>query len=281
MIEHCAVSLLNCTFTTVQKVLKEEVVADVSLFKSNRRQVDLISASVPPPPTHPCMVQRKHWAEESRKILQWRSSWCWLHPLQLSHLSPPSRRSPSPPRGSQRQQPCSPQGAPSAQIRSIQKHKKTIHQGQRGESWSRPNPVRWWCRLFEVHQSIFSPSVNFSCFCIPCIRTNTSYTDQEIRRCFREFLKDCPGGTLTRDQVLLIYVFVLVYTYMYLCICNFVLSRDQALLKYQTKVETMMTSLLPKMPDHGATIAGIVFSAFDEVCRCWDEIFDLIWKCEY
>ena len=61
--------------------------------------------------------------------------------------------------------------------------------------------------------------MNFSCFCIPCIRTNTSYTDQEIRRCFREFLKDCPEGTLTRDQVLLIYVFVLVYTF--ICICVF------------------------------------------------------------
>ena len=47
MIEHCAVQLVNCTFTTVQKVLKEEVVADVSLFKSNGRQVDLISVSVP------------------------------------------------------------------------------------------------------------------------------------------------------------------------------------------------------------------------------------------
>ena len=52
MIEHCAVSLLNCTFTTVQKVLKEEVVADVSLFKSNGRQVDLISVSVPLWTTH-------------------------------------------------------------------------------------------------------------------------------------------------------------------------------------------------------------------------------------
>ena len=32
-----------------------------------------------------------------------------------------------------------------------------------------------------------------------------------------------------------------------------------------TQVETMMTSLLPNMPDHGTSVASIIFSAFDEV----------------
>ena len=29
----------------------------------------------------------------------------------------------------------------------------------------------------------------------------------------------------------------------------------------------MMTSLLPNMPDHGTSVASIIFSAFDEVSR--------------
>ena len=34
---------------------------------------------------------------------------------------------------------------------------------------------------------------------------------------------------------------------------------------YDAQVETMMTSLLPNMPDHGTSVASIIFSAFDEV----------------
>ena len=31
----------------------------------------------------------------------------------------------------------------------------------------------------------------------------------------------------------------------------------------------MMTGLLPKMPEHGSSIANIIFSAFDEVGFCF------------
>ena len=123
------------------------------------------------------------------------SFWCWLRPLQLSHPSPLSRPSPSPPRGCPRLQPCSPQGAlvhisTGTNVDKSPELKKRVLV----QPWQMRMLSFWGGATKPISWHVF---IAFHCFC----RSNTTYTEQEIKKCFRDFIKDCPEGTLTRHHV--------------------------------------------------------------------------------